>query len=139
MHTATMTTKSATWRELTFLSLVYALYILAVTAPIGFIISAIKVYLFKKASEKDPTALDQETVLIATHYEWLVRTFIFMGILIMASVGLAYYILGIVIAGLSLVWWFYRIIRGAVALISHKAMPATICTQSLCYGQTESV
>ncbi|MEJ2566444.1 MAG: hypothetical protein P8164_04295 [Gammaproteobacteria bacterium] len=138
MQTATTNTKPATWRDLTVLTLVYALYILAVTAPIGFIISAIKVYLFKKTSEKNPATLDSETVLIATHYEWLVRTFIFMGILIMASVGLAYYILGIVIAGLSLVWWFYRIIRGAAALISHNAMPATICTQSLCYGQTDS-
>ena len=83
--------------------------------------------------------LDQEALLITTHHEWLVRTFIFMAVLVMASVGLAYYIVGYAIAGIALIWWFYRLIRGATALISHKTMPATICTQSLCYGQTESV
>ena len=127
------------WSEVTFLTFVYALYILAVTAPIGFVISALKVYRFKKTAEKSAVPLDQEALLIATHHEWLVRTFIFMAVLVMASVGLAYYIVGYAIAGIALIWWFYRLIRGATALISHKTMPATICTQSLCYGQTESV
>ena len=122
------------WSEVTFLTLVYALYILAITVPIGFAISAFKVYRFKQMAEKNPGLLDQEAVLIATHYEWLVRTFIFMAVLTMASVGLAYYIVGYIIAVIALVWWFYRLIRGAAALISHKTMPATICTQDLCYG-----
>ena len=127
------------WSEVTFLTLVYALYILAITAPIGFIISAFKVYRFKKSAEKGAGKLDQEAVLIATHHEWLVRTFIFMAILVMASVGLAYYIVGYLIAGIALTWWFYRLIRGLAGLISHKTMPATICTQDLCFGQPESV
>ena len=127
------------WSEVTFLTFVYALYIMAVTAPVGFVISAFKVYRFKKTAVKSAGPLDQEALLIATHHEWLVRTFIFMAVLVMASVGLAYYIVGYAIAGIALVWWFYRLIRGAMALISHKTMPATICTQDLCYGQTESV
>jgi uncharacterized membrane protein len=125
------------WSEVIFLTFVYALYILAVTAPIGFVISAIKVYRFKRLAERSTTPPDEETILIATHYEWLVRTSIFMAVLVMASVGLAYYILGIVIAGIAVVWWFYRLIRGVVALVSYKTMPATICTQALCYGQME--
>jgi len=127
------------WPELTFLVIVYALYILAVTAPLGFIISAYKVYRFKRLTEKRTETPTHEALLIATHYEWLVRTFIFMGVLAMAAVGLAYYIVGYVIAGIALVWWFYRLIRGATALVMHRSMPATICTQSLCYGQAESV
>ena len=135
------TPNSATskWPELTFLVIVYALYILAVTAPLGFIISAYKVYRFKRLTEKRTETPTHEALLIATHYEWLVRTFIFMGVLIMAAVGLAYYIVGYIVAGIALVWWFYRLIRGAAALITHRSMPATICTQSLCYGQAESV
>ena len=127
------------WPEVSILILAYALFILAFTAPLGFIISALKVYRFKKTAERSPGPLDKEAVLIATHHEWLVRTFIFAAVLIMAAVGLAYYIVGYAIAGLALVWWFYRLIRGASALIAHKTMPATICTQNLCYGQTESV
>ena len=135
------TPNSATskWPELTFLVIVYALYILAVTAPLGFIISAYKVYRFKRLTEKRTETPTHEALLIATHYEWLVRTFIFMGVLIMAAVGLAYYIVGYIVAGIALVWWFYRLIRGAAALVTHHSMPATICTQSLCYGQAESV
>lgn len=126
------------WPELTFLVFVYALYILAVTAPLGFIISAFKVYRFKRMTEKNAEVPHHEALLIATHYEWLVRTFVFMGVLTMAAVGLAYYIVGYIIAGIALVWWFYRIIRGATGLIAHHSMPATICTQTLCYGQAES-
>lgn len=125
--------------EIIFLTFVYALYILALTAPLGFIISAFKVYRFKKSAESSTAPLPQDAVLIATHYEWLVRTFIFMVILTMAAAGLLYYIVGIVLAGLALIWWFYRLIRGAMALIAYKTMPATICTQALCYGQVESV
>ena len=130
--------KGTKWSELFFLYLVYSLYILTVTAPIGFIISAVKVYLFKRSAEKDARSLNQEDILIATHYEWLVRTFIFLAILVMAAVGLAYYIVGYLIAGLAVLWWFYRLIRGVAALITHRIMPATVCTQSLCYGQAES-
>ena len=75
---------TAKWSELIFLSFVYALYILAITAPLGFVISAFKVYRFKRLAEKGAGPLDHEVVLIATHYEWLVRTFIFMAILTMA-------------------------------------------------------
>ena len=135
----TATYNSVKWSEVMLLSFVYALYLLVVTAPIGFVISAIKVYRFKRMAERNAEPPSQELVLIATHYEWLVRTFIFMAVLTMAAVGLAYYIVGYAIAGLAVVWWFYRLIRGVMALMSYRTMPATICTQALCYGQAESV
>ena len=134
----TLSYNSAKWSELIFLSFVYALYILVITAPLGFVISTFKVYRFKNLAERRTGPLDQELVLIATHYEWLVRTFIFMAVLTMASVGLAYYIVGYLIAGLAVAWWFYRLIRGATALITHRIMPATVCTESMCYGPAES-
>ena len=134
---STTTYADVKWSEVMFLSFVYALYL--VTAPLGFIVSGYKVYRFKRSTEHGSGPPDQETVLMATHYEWLVRTFIFMAVLVMASVGLAYYIVGYAIAGLAVIWWFYRIIRGVTALMAHRIMPATICTQELCYGRSESV
>jgi uncharacterized membrane protein len=136
---STQTSNNVKWSEVIFLTFVYASYILVVTAPIGFVIGALKVYRFKRLAEKTTGPVDREVMLIATHYEWLVRTFIFMIVMIMATVGLAYYILGFIIGGLALVWWFYRLIRGAMALIAHRMMPATICTQAVCYGQVESL
>ena len=129
------TNDTLNWPEVIFLTFVYVLYILVITAPIGFVVSALKVYRFKRLTETSSGPLDQEVVLIATHYEWLVRTFIFMMVLAMAAVGLVYYIVGFIIGGVALVWWFYRLIRGAMALLAHQMMPATICTQDLCYGQ----
>jgi uncharacterized membrane protein len=127
------------WSEIILLAFVYALFLPLVTAPIGFIISAIKVYRFKRLAERSNEALDQDVILIATHHEWLVRTLIFMIILAMASIGLAYYIVGVILSGVVVIWWIYRVIRGMTALVAYKSMPATICTQAICYGQTESV
>lgn len=126
---------TAKWPDIIFLSFVYALYMIVLTAPIGFVISAIKVYRFKRMAETSSRSMDHEAVLIATHYEWLVRTFIATVVMTMAAIGLAYYIAGFVIGGVAVAWWFYRIIRGAMALIFHHMMSATICTQALCYGQ----
>jgi len=135
---STLTYNSVKWSEVMLLSLVYALYIVVVTAPIGFVVSAVKVYRFKRMAERSAEPPSQEVVLIATHYEWLVRTFIFMAVLTMAAVGLAYYIVGYAIAGLAVVWWFYRLVRGVIALMAYRTMPATICTQALCYGQGQT-
>ncbi len=133
------TDNTVRWSEIIFLTFVYALYFFVVTAPIGFAISAIKVYRFKRRAEKGEGPLDHEEILAATHHEWLVRTFIFMGVMTMAAVGLAYYIVGYLIGGLAVVWWFYRLLRGAMELIRHQGMPATICTQAQCYGRIEAV
>lgn len=136
---STPTHYAVKWTEVIILTFVYALYILIITAPVGFAISAFKAYRFKRLIEKSAGPLDQEVVLIATHYEWLVRSFIFMAVMAMAAVGLAYYLVGFVIGGLTVVWWFYRLVRGAMALMAHRIMPVTICTHDLCYGLVESV
>jgi len=134
----TTTYPGVKWSEVILLSFVYALFLAVVTAPLGFIISAVKVYIFKRDVEKGAASPDEETLLVATHYEWLVRTFIFMVVLVMATVGLLYYIWGFVIGGVAVVWWFYRLIRGIVALMAYRSMPATICTHEFCYGTPQS-
>ena len=127
------------WSEVVFLSFVYALYLLLVTAPLGFIISALKVYRFKKLAEQGNEIPSKETVLIATHHEWLVRTFIGMLFMSMAALGTIYYMFGFIIAAIALTWWFYRLVRGAAALIAHREMPAAICTKAQCYGEAKPV
>lgn len=137
MHTQTNNARN--WSEVVLLTFVYALYILFVTAPIGLIISAYKVYRFKQLAEQSTAPLDQEAVLIATHHEWLVRTFIFALVMAMVALGTLYYMFGFVIAGIAAAWWFYRLIRGAAALVAHRDMPATICSKAQCYGQVTPV
>ena len=137
MHTQSYNARD--WSEVVLLSFVYALYILFVTAPIGLIISTYKVYRFKQSAEQSTAPLDQEAVLVATHHEWLVRTFIVALVMAMAALGTLYYLFGFVIAGIAAAWWFYRLIRGAAALVAHRDMPATICSKAQCYGQVTPV
>ena len=137
MNTQTYTVRE--WSEVVLLIFVYALYILVITAPVGFAISAYKVYRFKRLAERSTAPVDEDVLLVATHHEWLVRTFIIALVLAMAALGNLYYGVGFVVGALTVVWWFYRLIRGAVALISHRDMPATICTKAQCYGQVTPV
>ncbi len=123
------------WSEIVLLTFIYALYVLVVTAPIGFVISALKVYQFKRVAEKSADAISHETVLIATHHEWLVRTFIGMLFMSMVALGTMFYVFGFVIAAAAVSWWFYRLIRGGSALVAHREMPAAICTKAQCFGQ----
>ncbi len=123
------------WSEIVLLTFVYALYVLVVTAPIGFVISALKVYQFKRVAEQSDAAISHETLLIATHHEWLVRTFIGMLFVSMVALGTMFYVFGFVIAAAAVSWWFYRLIRGGSALVAHREMPAAICTKAQCYGQ----
>ncbi|ALP52882.1 hypothetical protein Tel_06770 [Candidatus Tenderia electrophaga] len=123
------------WSEVVFLTFIYALYLLFVTAPIGAIISAIKVYRFKKLAEQEGAQLSHEQVLIATHHEWLARSFVVMIVLLMVALGTLVYMLGYAVFWGAVIWWFYRVFRGIGALIAHKEMPAQICTRAQCYGQ----
>ena len=125
--------------EVIFLAFVYGLHVIVITAPLGFAIAAYKVRQFKRLTEMSTAGLaNQETVLIATHYQWLMRTVIVAGLMMMAAVGLAYYFVGFIIGGIAAVWWFYRLVRGAMALTVHHMTLASICTQAICYGQIQS-
>jgi uncharacterized membrane protein len=131
----TQTYHSFEWSEIVLLTFVYALYIFLVTAPIGFFISGIKVYRFKRSIEQEKLIPSHEAILIATHHEWLVRSFVGMLVMSMAAVGTLYYIFGYVIGAIALTWWLYRMVRGITALIAYREMPAPICTKARCFGQ----
>ena len=137
MHTQTYNPRD--WSEVVLLTFVYALYIFFVTAPVGAIVSAYKVYRFTRLAEQSAAPLSQETVLLATHHEWLVSTFLFAVVMAMVALGTLYYMVGFVVAGIEATWWFYRLIRGAAALVAHRNMPATICSKIQCYGQVTHV
>ncbi len=130
---------SVEWFEVVFLTFIYVLYLLFVTAPIGAIISGIKVYRFKKLAEQEGATPSHEQVLAATHHEWLVRSFIVMVILMMVALGTLAYMVGYAVFWGAVIWWFYRLFRGIGALISHKEMPAQICTRAQCYGQVNPI
>lgn len=123
------------WSEVIILSFIYALYVLFVTAPIGAVISGIKVYRFKRLAERQDSEISHEQILAATHHEWLVRSFITMVVLLMVALGTVVYMVGYAVFWGAVIWWFYRLFRGIAALISHKEMPAQICTRAQCYGQ----
>lgn len=127
------------WSEIILLTFVYALYVFIVTAPIGFVISGLKVLKFKQLAKRGGSGISEEIVLTATHHEWLVRTFIGMVFLSMVALGTIYYIYGFAIAAAAIVWWFYRLIRGGSALIAHREVPAAICTKARCFGQVSPV
>ena len=124
------------WSEVVFLTFVYALYLLFVTAPIGAVISGLKVYRFKRLAEQGEP-LSHEQVLIATHHEWLVRSFIAMVVLLMVALGTLVYMFGYAVFWGAVIWWFYRLVRGMGALATHKEMPAQICTRAQCYGEVK--
>lgn len=123
------------WMEVITLSFVYALYLLIATSPLGLLISLYKLYHFKHAVEKGGEQPSPEEVLIATHHEWLIRTFFMMFIFVGISVGSLYYGIGYIILTAAVIWWYYRVIRGIGALISHHEMTAPICTKIQCYNQ----
>ena len=125
--------------EICLLVVVYLLHILIVTAPIGFVIAAYKVYCFKiSAEQRGADLIDQEQQLIATHYQWLMRTLIFTVLMLMAAVGLAYYFVGFVIGGIAIAWWLYRLTFGFKALLMHQMTSAIICAGPICYGQKDA-
>ena len=127
------------WSEVRFLIGVYTLYILTITAPLGFIICVLKVVAFKRAVQKNARSVDHEAVFIATHCEWLMRSLVVIPVIAIMGVGLAGYIGWYIVAGAVLTWWFYRLYRGVKSLILYRLMPADICTRALCYGQLESI
>ena len=109
--------------EAVLLWLTYFLYLLIAPALIGFGIN----FLVSKIQEKTPRrfpAWNENKEIILSHHRWLMRTFIFVSVFVMAGLGTMYYGVGYFVAGAAIVWWFYRVIRGMVAFAGHRRMPA---------------
>jgi len=114
--------KSST-SETVVLWLTYLLYLLFAPALIGFAIS----YLVSRYQEKIPKRFplwNEQRELIFSHHQWLIRTFIFVSAFVMMGIGTSYYGVGYFVAAGAILWWFYRVIKGMVAFVNHRRMPA---------------
>lgn len=103
----------------------YLLYFLFFTAPIGLLFNLFKIVQYRYLlanSEIDKEALE----LIASHHEWLIRTFVVTLILTMAAIGTLYFVIGYFIALATMAWWIFRLGRGVMFLIDNKATPVVI-------------
>jgi len=103
----------------------YLLYFLFFTAPIGLIFNLFKIMQYRYLidhSDIDKDALE----LIASHHEWLIRTFVITILMVMAAIGTLFFAFGYFIALATVAWWIYRLGRGVMFLIESKATPIAI-------------
>lgn len=103
--------------------LTYFLYLLFAPALIGFGINFIASKFQKKIPDSVPLEKDARAMILS-HHRWLMRTFIFVSVFVMAGLGTMYYGVGYFVASAALIWWFYRVIKGMVAFAGHRSMPA---------------
>lgn len=102
----------------------YLLYLLFVPALLGFVISYIASKLHDKSLGVQMSNMRESHEIIASHYQWLIRTFIFVSAFVMMGIGTSYYGVGYFVATAAIVWWFYRVIKGIVAFAGQRRMPA---------------
>lgn len=105
--------------------LTYLLYALLVTAPIGILLSIAKSiqyhYQLKHEAQESPEI--KELRLLIDHYDWLNRTALLALLLVMAALGTIYYFFGYIFAVAAVLWWIYRVGRGAVSLLDYQSPP----------------
>ena len=102
---------------------VYFLYFLIVPAIIGLVINLIKTKQYRQIAVNGNRQDTQTLNMLQSHHQWLMRTFIVVVILTMVSIGTVYYGFGYFVAAGAIIWWFYRIVRGMLALTYHKNLP----------------
>src|SRR3569832_2514027 len=97
----------------------YAAYATVVLMPIAALIS-----LYEWARHRNAPFSPYEPRLLAiSHYRWLGRTVVLGVIAMMAAAGHFYYGVGILVALVTVVWYFYRIATGVMALIKLEPPP----------------
>ena len=109
--------------ETLVLWMTYLLYLLFAPALVGFGIN----YFASKSHDqpsKQPRLSSENSELIFSHHQWLMRTFVFVSAFVMIGIGTSYLGVGYLIAALAIAWWFYRVIKGMVAFAHHRHMPA---------------
>lgn len=106
--------------------LVYLLYFLVVTAPIGFLISMLSARAYKQHWCEGQSDQHEALVYAASHHQWLNTTFISTFFLSMVAISTIGYYLGVIVAAGTLVWWFYRVIKGMVMLTGQHSLPLAI-------------
>jgi len=102
----------------------YVLYLMFVPALFGFLASYIASRIHDKSMSDHSAARHEISEVIASHYQWLIRTFIFVSAFVMMGIGTSYYGVGYFVAIAAILWWFYRVIKGMVAFAFRRRMPA---------------
>lgn len=106
--------------EWVLVGLSYLLFVLLVTAPIGFLLSFVESRLYRRRYRGDmPAAIRR----VYSHHEWLVRTFLFCGALMLVGIGTTYYFFGWVILAFTTVWFVYRLGRGLLNMLESQPAP----------------
>jgi uncharacterized membrane protein len=107
---------------LVLLWLTYVLYLMGLPSIIGVIINYFEARRMRREKSQQAFDVDGYTVLIDSHHQWLLRTFVSSFIMLLMAVGTFYYGAGYAIAAIAGVWWLYRVLRGIVNLLRHKPM-----------------
>lgn len=105
--------------------LAYLLYALFITAPAGALLSVAKGYHYRHLQKQTDSVEAEELERLASHCQWLNQTALVTLLLTMMAIGTAYYFFGYLFAVAAVVWWYYRIGRGAKSLYEHRAAPIT--------------
>lgn len=104
----------------------YAAYATVVLMPIAALIS-----FYEWARHRNvPFTPYEPRMLAISHYRWLGRTVVLGVIAMMAAAGHFYYGVGILVALVTIVWYFYRVAIGVMALIKHEPPPLAELTRS---------
>lgn len=104
----------------------YLFYLLIIPALIGLAINVYQTYRYNKVNNDKYKNVDKSLLEINLHHHWLMRTFIVVVLMMMASIGTMFYGFGYIIALGTILWWFYRIFRGMISLTQHKALPIEV-------------
>ncbi|MCG6970927.1 MAG: hypothetical protein LJE85_14260 [Gammaproteobacteria bacterium] len=102
---------------------VYCLYLFTLPAIIGIAINWMEIRKTEQIKGNPGSVADPATEILDSHHRWLMRTFIFCMVFSLAAIGTSYYGVGYFLAVLTVVWWFYRVIKGMVMLSANKPMP----------------
>ena len=103
---------------------VYCLYLLTIPAIIGVFVNWLEIKKVEQIKNYNQSAYDSALKTLDSHHRWLMRTFIFCFVFSLAAVGTSYYGVGYFVAIATVIWWFYRVLKGMIMLSSHKPMPA---------------
>ena len=110
--------------------LTYWMYLFIIPGFIAIFINYLKVLKYKKTcvnGELHAVENGNPSLLFASHHDWLVRSFIFLIIMSMVSIGTLYSGIGILLGGITLVVWIGSLIAGMISLAAHKPMPGYYC------------
>ncbi len=108
----------------------YWMHLLVIPCVIAFIINYFKSNQYKGRCVHGHLSGNENggpTELFASHHHWLMRSFCILFVLSMISLGTSYAGFGIILAVVTVVYWFYRITKGMFYLAAHKPMPGYYC------------